>query len=130
MTNMSREKIYETLLVIAAGFIAVYFILRQEERRGENAQYFLVAAFGVIVASLIYKPIGKWIHWGWFKLAEGLGYVMSRVLLTAVFYLFLFPIALLSRMGGKDGLKLKKRQDSYYDERNVQYDAKSMENIF
>ncbi len=125
-TDYNKEKIYETLLVIAAGLLAVSYLFRAKSW----AQWLPVAAFVIIVASLIYKPIGKYITIGWYKLSEAMGFVMQRVLLSIVFYVFLFPIAKLAGGSSRKSLKFKKRDTSYYDERNVEYDAKSMENIW
>lgn len=41
----------------------------------------------------------------WMGLAEGLGFVMSRVILSAVFFLVLTPIALVRRLLGADALR-------------------------
>ena len=50
-------------------------------------------------ASLIYfyKP--------WMKLAEGLGFINTRIILLIVFYLLFFPIGLLMRLTGKDPMQ-------------------------
>jgi len=122
----TNEKVYETLLVISAGLIFVSYLFRSKDWHW----YLPVAVFVIIVLSLSYKPIGQWITIGWYKLSEAMGWVMQRILLSVVFYLFLFPIALLAGGSSRKTLKLKRRQDSYYDERNMEYDAKSMENIF
>ena len=67
---------------------------------------------------------------GWYKLSEAIGFVMQRVRLSSVFYVFLFPIAKLAGGSSRKALKFKRRDSSYFDERNVEYDAKSMENIW
>ena len=52
-------------------------------------------------ASMIYfyKP--------WMKLAEGLGYINTRIILFAVFYLVFFPMGIIMRMVGKDPMHRK-----------------------
>ena len=49
----------------------------------------------------------------WFGLAELLGTVMSRVLLTSVYIVFLVPVGLVRQLLGFDSLQLKKfKQDT------------------
>ena len=129
MHDYSKEKIYETLLVIAGGFLFLWLIL-YVGKEIEWAFYIPHGIFALIVLSMAIKPIGKYITIGWYKFSEAIGFVMQRVLLSAVFYLFLFPIAMLAGGSSRKELKFKKRDSSYYDERNKEYDAKSMENIW
>jgi uncharacterized membrane protein len=53
----------------------------------------------------------------WFGLSHVLGTVMSKVILTLVFFIIVTPIGLLRRVMGKDSLQLKKfkkDQDSVF----------------
>lgn len=70
------------------------------------------------------------IVWLWFKLSELMGSVMSKVLLTVIFYLFLTPIALLYRLiGKKDMLHLKRgNRNSNFVERDHQFTKDDLEN--
>lgn len=130
-TEYNKEKVYETLLVISAGFLFLWGIFYLG-KGSEWAYYIPHGIFCLIVLGMAFKPVGKYITMGWYKLSEAIGFVMQRVLLSAVFYLFLFPIAMLAGGSSRKSLKLKKRdaKESYYDERNLEYDAKSMENIW
>lgn len=128
-TSYSKEKIYETLLVISAGFLFLWGVFYLGKGY-KWASYIPHGIFCLIVLSMAIKPIGKYITIGWYKLSEAIGFVMQRVLLAVVFYIFLFPIALMAGGSSRKSLKLKRRENSYYDERNVEYDAKSMENIW
>lgn len=44
----------------------------------------------------------------WYGLAGIMGHVMSRILLTAVYFLIVLPVALARRLMGKDPLLLRK----------------------
>lgn len=56
------------------------------------------------------------------KLAEAMGFVMSKIILSVLFFLVLVPVALLARLKRKDPLMLKKRtKGSYFIERNHTY---------
>ena len=43
----------------------------------------------------------------WMNLSDLLGKVMSKLILTVIFFLFVFPVAIFRRLLGKDSLKLK-----------------------
>lgn len=67
----------------------------------------LLALIGLAVPAAL-KPVYR----GWMILAVILGWVMTRVILTLVFYLVLTPIALLGRAFGEQFLQLKKSPES------------------
>ncbi len=69
----------------------------------------------------------------WFGLSEVLGTVMSKVILTIVFFLVVTPIAFVRRVGGKDSLQLKKwkkESGSVYRECNTTVGADDLEQMF
>lgn len=66
----------------------------------------------------------------WLGLSHLLGSVMSRVLLTVVFYLVVMPVGLVRRAAGKDSLRLKafkKGNDSVFRVRDHQVRAEDLE---
>jgi len=67
----------------------------------------LPAVIGVAAPDIL-KPFYR----GWMIFAVMLGWVMTRVILTGVFYLVVTPIALLGRAFGEQFLQLKKSQGS------------------
>ena len=71
----------------------------------------LLAAFGVIWPRAL-----KYVYIAWMALAFTLGFVMSNVILTLFFFLFVTPIGLLARLFQKDFLarKCDKRLASYW----------------
>jgi len=84
---------------------------------------------GIGLTSLILKPVAKVVTKLWKYLIQALGYVNSRIILSIVFFLILFPISLISKIFRKeDSLRRKKREGSYYIERNHTYDAKDLIN--
>ena len=71
-------------------------------------------ALGIIIPILL-KPI----YILWMTFAVILGWVMTRVVLSLVFYLIITPIALITRLIGKDFLTLKsKKLESYWNNRD------------
>jgi len=74
---------------------------------------------GIIIPILL-KPI----YILWMTFAIVLGWVMTRVILSLVFYLIMTPIGLLTRLLGEDFLALKKsNSESYWNNRNRNYET-------
>ena len=78
--------------------------------------------------SIVSGKVAYYIHYLWFKIAEGIGFVMSKVILSIVFFVVLCPVALLSRLfDNKSNIITKRQADSYYFTRNHEFEAKDME---
>ncbi len=101
------------MFTIAVGFVFVSLISEKE--------WPLYISLATGLAGLLSNFISSKIAWAWFKLGELMNMVFPKIILTVVFYLFLFPIALLSRIGSKDPMKLKKGYASYYSDRTTQF---------
>lgn len=113
---------HQTLLVIVIGLMAVGYLF-------EIPTIMSKIAFGIGLFSLLIPILGDWVILIWEKLAFFLGWFNSRVLLTIIFYLFLFPIALLARLKRSDVLNLNpKGKDTLFTSRNYLFKAKDLEN--
>lgn len=119
---MNREKKLEAVLVIAAGFMLLFFAFK--------FKWLLLVAFFVAALSALSDSALHAITWFWFKLAHVLGWLNTRILLALVFYLFLFPVALVVKLFNKDGLKLKNKDVSCFSPRNHTYKAEDLENTW
>jgi hypothetical protein len=115
---MEKAKQKETIIVIAAGFLVLFFIFDRE--------WMLYVSLGVLIAGIISDALSSYIHKAWFWIAEKLGYVMSRLILGITFLFILLPVGALSKVFRKDILMLKKRKDSYYRKRDHVYTANDM----
>src|SRR5438067_13516896 len=101
-------------LMVGAGFIFLGVLLLLRHRSsyvafcGAGA---LLTAFGVIWPRAL-----KYVYIAWMALAFTLGFVMSNVILTLFFFLFVAPIGLLARLFQKDFLARKwdKQAASYW----------------
>ena len=121
---MEKYKNLEAILVISTGFLILYLLF--------GRQWMLYTALTVSVLSLISPTISRWINQLWFKLALALGWVNSRILLSLVFFIFLMPVAFLQRLISGDKLQLNKKKEgeSYYVDRDYQYEKKDLENVW
>jgi hypothetical protein len=116
----TREKVRESIIVIAAGFLVVYRFLEQD--------WAIWVSLGILVIGAFSDALSKLIHIGWMKLAQGMGFIMSKILLSSIFFLFLTPIALLYRLLGN---KTQKKEDStYYFTRDHQYTGKDLNQVW
>ena len=73
---------------------------------------------GIIIPAAL-KPIYKF----WMTLSTIIGWVMTRVILSILFYLIISTIGIFARLVGKDFLNLKsKNNESYWNIRNKEYE--------
>lgn len=107
------------MFTIAVGFVFVSLVSGKE--------WPLYISLGTGLAGLFSDFISSKIAWAWFKLGELMNMVFPKIILTVVFYVFLLPIALLSRIGSKDPMKLKKGYASYYADRITEFKKEDFE---
>jgi hypothetical protein len=115
---------FKTILVIVTGLLAFAWIF--------NIPVLGKIALAIGAISIFIPPAAKAIEWAWLKLALALGWVNSRILLSIIYFLFLMPIAWVSRLFTKDPLALKKKNDrtTLFVTRDHLYTGKDLENIW
>lgn len=112
---------YEIILAISMLMIVLSLIW--------NLKVLLWIGLGIGLTSLILKPVAKLITVLWSYLIKALGYVNSRILLSVIFFLILFPISLIAKVfRNDDPLKRKKQEGSYYIERNHTFQPEDLKN--
>lgn len=111
-----------TMLVISTGFIVIYFIFK--------ADWALYVSLAVGLTGIISGFLSRMIEILWMKLAKVLSYIVPSILLSLVFYLILFPVALLWRLFTKDPLMLKSNYKSFFIDINKDFEKKSFEKIW
>lgn len=114
---------YKTILVIVTGFLIIGWIA--------NLVWLNYIAGGIAIVSIFFPAAARAIEWAWLKLAAFLGYVNSRILLSIIYFVFLLPIAWISRLFTNDPLTLRNRKAStLFFNRNHRYTRKDLENIW
>lgn len=78
---------------------------------------FLYLALILGILSAILPVFRKYLSVAWFRFAELLGMISSRVILGVFFFLILVPLAFLFRIFHKDPLNLRNGKTSVYHER-------------
>ena len=123
--KLGSYKITQTLLVLALASMVVHlFALRDIN----SAIFLYVTIFLIVLALFPQFFLSGFIAKAWLKFGEAISWVMSKIILTLLFYLFVFPISSLYRLFNKDLMMLKKRKDSYFTERNHLFEKKDIEN--
>ena len=85
--------------------------------------YFFSIGLIFICLSLIAPTVLKPGHKIWMTFAIIIGWVMTRIILSVLFYLIISTIGIFARIVGKDFLNLKsKSNESYWNIRNKEYE--------
>ena len=117
----NKLKAKSTVLVIVVGFVIIYAYSKNYNFLRISI---LIGLLGVISdkASIIIDKI-------WFKISHILSLIVPNILLGLIFYLILFPIALLSRLFKKDDpLILSNNKESMFKNKIQKFKIKSFEN--
>lgn len=117
---MAAGKEKETVITIMVGFIVLYAIFSRD--------WLWMVALGTGLAAMLSDALARWIHIGWFWIAGKLGYVMSRVVLGAIFTVILLPLAAVARLFRGDFMLLKSTRATFYVKRSHMYQRKDLEN--
>ncbi len=95
--------------------------------------YFAYTGGGLILAGLIVPVLLKPLFKVWMSFAVVMGFIMTRVILTILYFGMFTPIAWVAKLLGKDLLdeRLDKNAGTYWVKRPATpYDPKSAENMF
>ena len=103
------------ILIIIAG------LLFWKEK--ESFQTFFIVGTLLCLLGLVIPTILKPIYWIWMFFGTILGWIMTRIILSFMFYLILTPIGLISRLFGKEFLELRmnKSKASYWNIRTNEH---------
>ena len=90
--------------------------------RQRGAGWPLISIGVVLLLAAALAPVTlKWVHGPWMIAALALGWVMTRILLTIVFFLVVTPVGLLQRIFGKRAIEVdfKANAASYWQARTA-----------
>lgn len=94
-------------------------------RHGSESGYYWIGAGVILAVCRLIPPVFTRIYKVWIYLSVILGYFVSRILLTLIFFLVLTPTGLLMRLVGRDPMerKLDPNAQSYWNRREPQEDT-------
>ncbi len=115
------RKDFETLAVLAAASVACFFLFRKPAFAG--------LALALLVLPLISRKAASRLAGAWLGFSEILGAVNTKVLLGAVYFLLLTPLALVFRLLHSGGFNAKADPDaaSYFEEKEHLFSAADLE---
>ena len=116
LTDAGRKKLARFGLVMAGAFAIVSLLLAL---RGSAAWPYTAGLAGFfLLAGLLAPAVLRPVERIWMKFAAVLGFVMTNVLLTLVFFVGVTITGLVMRLFGKDplGLGFEKDRESYWHE--------------
>ena len=114
---------FKTILVIVTGLLTLSLIF--------EIDWLGKVALAIGLLSVFIPLAAKGIEWLWLKLALMLGWTNSRILLSVVYFGFLMPIALVSRVFTKDPLSIRgKNANSLFVSRNQRYRKDDLRNVW
>lgn len=91
----------------------------------------ILVSLGVGLAGVFSPRLSKKIDYLWLKLGGLMSLIIPPILLAIIFYLLLFPLAMLSRLfGNSDPLNLKNRTDSLFISSGKTYQKQDFEKIW
>jgi hypothetical protein len=122
-----RRQWRQFALILALVFLAVAGLAIRRDTAAGSIWLAPAALFGILAwwGPSWLEPV----HRLWMLFAGALGFVMTRVILSIIFYLVLTPVALFSRLIGKRYLDLEFREErsSYWVERGEEFDRSASE---
>lgn len=120
--KITKDQSRDTGMAMVLLLLILHVVLKQEG--------FVVGALALHVLNMMLPQIYRPIAVVWLGLSHLLGTVVSRVLLSIVFFAVVTPVAILRKLIGKDSLKLrafKASKESVMLERNHKFVASDIE---
>jgi hypothetical protein len=119
----SKHDRFKTILVIVTGLLALSVFF--------EVKLLAIAALTLGLVAVFIPLAARVIEWLWMKLALMLGWTNSKILLGIIYFGFLMPLAMVSRLFTKDPLSIKARDTStLFVERNHSYKKDDLTNIW
>lgn len=122
---MVNEK-HQSLKTMAVLILAALIFGEVFKEKGQTQLILLYVAMGLAFLSAFWPWASLWIHKVWMKFGELIGAVVSRVLLSLIFYVLLTPLAALNKIFTKNPHFVKGQRTSFYTVRDKHYERKDL----
>ena len=107
MINQKTPSPLATIVVLLVAFVIIYKVY--------EIDWLINLSILMGVTAVFSSKFTNFIHRLWMSLARVLSLIVPKIILTLVFYLFLFPLSLLSKLfRGNNILRLKKDSKSFW----------------
>lgn len=121
---MDKNKSLETIAAIVLVGLVAYWFFRIEA--------ILILSLVLLFIALFIPSLSKLISSYWMKLAELIGGVVSKIILSLIFIIVLIPISFLYKLFNRkeDALQLKKKDAGYWKETNTIFTPENFKKIW
>ncbi|MBL1280009.1 MAG: hypothetical protein COA33_007045 [Fluviicola sp.] len=120
---MKKSNPSKTVLTIVVGFIGVYFLTKMK--------WPLTIATVIGLTGVLSSYLSEKIDWLWMKIGWVLSFIVPNIILTIIFFFFLFPISILYRIFRKeDPFKIKRQNESLYVSEQKVFEKESFERMY
>ena len=115
--DSSNEAVKKTGLTVGVVLILISILLWYLGKT--TFVYFSITGGLFVILAFIAISVLRPFHKLWMMFALAMGFVMSRVILTILFYIILTPIGLIAKMVGKKFMPLRfdKKVSTYWEKR-------------
>jgi hypothetical protein len=112
--------ILAALFLVLPGLLGAYLAFW----KGSSNGYVWMTVGAVLAATRVIRPLFLIVYRLWIGMSVILGYFVSRVLVTLIFFLAIIPVGFIMRLVGRDPMdrKLDPNADSYWKKREPQTD--------
>lgn len=116
---MDKKNVSATGTVIITGLLVIFLLTEKS--------WIIPATVAVGAIFILPNPFATLIHKGWMALAKALGWIMSKLILSLLWFIILTPLAFIYRLTGHDELQMKKDKNSQFSDCQKEYSAADFE---
>ena len=127
--TLNEMKSFTRVMAVFFALLTLFFFWRADYAPTLTSKILAAVSAAWLLWGLGHPQSTKPLYHGWMWLAFCMNFVMTRVILSILFFGIVLPTSLLTRLVGKDFLG-SKPQDSYWKTREGVGDSKHFENLF
>lgn len=113
LNDVTNREARKTAVIVAVVFVAVSALFWYRARLTAAVVSVAIGGF-LLLIGLFVPPFAKIFHRVWFQIAFALGWINSRILLAIIYFLVFVPYGLISRLAGRDPLKVRQKPETTY----------------
>ncbi|QWR78830.1 hypothetical protein [Candidatus Magnetomonas plexicatena] len=113
----NKNEILKTIDVLALASLVAFMVFKKP--------LFLMLALFFIVINVLELKLGEKIAKLWLKFAHLIGTFNSKILLSIIFFVFLYPLSILYKAFNKGASSMFKNKESHFDSVNKLFDKDS-----
>tara|TARA_Y100001960_G_C13898206_1_gene459446 strand:+ start:65 stop:463 length:399 start_codon:yes stop_codon:yes gene_type:complete len=108
--------------------VAIYFFYKNSLFL---TNFFVFSSFVFCILTLFFTSYLSPLNFAWYKFGILLGKIVNPLVMGILFYLMISPVAMLSRLFGRDELKIKEsKKNSYWIDKKVEKNLTSFKNQY